>query len=305
MKIKIDPTAVALMDDPIMLGIMDDGPGRLAGGEPRPMRQAGTGLARREGLMLLAASVLTACAPKGAGKTPPIDLFAAASLREVLDALAADHLQQTGRTVRTTYAGSAQLARQIEQGAPADLFISADEAWMDWLQTRGLLETGTRRRVAGNDLVLIAPIGTSDESVDLTSTTALERRLGDGRLAVADAGVPAGRYGRQALTHLGLWPTVESRLAPGDSVRAALALVARGEAPLGIVYATDARAEPRVRVMATFPAGSHVPIVYPAARLRRARGGGDARAAQAFLDRMSSAQGQAVFQRFGFTRLPS
>ncbi|WP_339930224.1 molybdate ABC transporter substrate-binding protein [uncultured Brevundimonas sp.] len=252
--------------------------------------------------MLLAATVLTGCAPREAAGPPPIDLFAAASLREVLDALAAEHLQQTDRTVRITYAGSAQLARQIDLGAPAGLFVSADEAWMDWLDARGLVETATRRRVAGNALVLIAPIGTADAIVDLTSAAALTHRLGDGRLAMADAGVPAGRYGQEALTRLGLWSSVENRLAPGDSVRAALALVARGETPLGIVYATDARAEPRVRVVATFPANSHAPIVYPVARLRRSQGGGDAVAAQAFLDLMTSAQGQAVFQRFGFTR---
>ena len=268
------------------------------------MRQADTGMGRREGLILLAASVLTACTARGAGEVPPIDLFAAASLREVLDALAADHLQRTGRIVRITYAGSAQLARQIAQGAPADLFVSADESWMDWLDARGLVETATRRRVAGNELVLVAPTGTPADAVDLTSPTALERRLGNGRLAMADDSVPAGRYGRQALIQLGLWSRVEDSLAPGDSVRAALALVARGEVPLGIVYATDALAEPAVRVVATFPATSHVPISYPAARLKRPQGGGDPVAAQAFLDRMSSAEGQAVFRRFGFNRPP-
>ena len=259
-------------------------------------------MGRREGLMLLAATVLTACTPGGGRGAPPIDLFAAASLREVLDVLAADHLRQTGRTVRVTYAGSAQLARQIDQGAPADLFVSADELWMDWLQARSLVETETRRLVAGNTLVLIAPVGTGDAPVDLGSAAALDARLGEGRLAMADVSVPAGRYGQQALIHLGLWSGVEGRLAPGDSVRAALALVARGEVSLGVVYATDACAEARVRVVATFPADSHVPIVYPAARLRRVQGGGDAVAAQAFLDRMSNAGGQAVFQRFGFTR---
>lgn len=273
-------------------------------GEAGLMRQAGTGMGRREGLMLLAATVLTACAPRSSAEAPPIDLFAAASLREVLDALAADHLQRSGRTVRVTYAGSAQLARQIEQGAPADLFISADEVWMDWLQARNLIETATRQRVAGNTLVLIVPAGSDVAPVDLGSVVALDERLGDGRLAMADVSVPAGRYGQQALTHLGLWSGVEHRLAPGDSVRAALALVARGEAPLGVVYATDARAEPGVRAVATFPADSHEPIVYPAARLRRVQGGGDAMAAQAFLDLMASAEGQAVFRRFGFTRPP-
>lgn len=269
---------------------------------PGPMGQAGTGMARREGLMLLAATVLTGCTPRRGAGPPPIDLFAAASLREVLDALAAEHLRRTGRTVRATYAGSAQLAQQIARRAPADLFVSADEAWMDWLDERGLVETATRRRIAGNDLVLIAPVGSTDAPMDMTSAIALERRLGDGRLAMADVSVPAGRYGQQALAHLGLWSSVEYRLAPGDSVRAALALVARGEVPLGVVYATDAHAEPRVRVLANFPAASHVPIVYPAARLRRSSGGGDAVAAQAFLDLMSSAEGQVVFGRFGFTR---
>lgn len=268
------------------------------------MNQTGAGLGRREGLMLLAATVLTACAPREKAGRPPIDLFAAASLREVLDALAADHLRQTGRTVRITYAGSAQLARQIDHGAPADLFVSADEAWMDWLEERGRIEAATRTRVAGNGLVLIAPVGSADAPVDLASAIALDRRLGDGRLAMADASVPAGRYGQQALTHLGLWSGIEDQLAPGDSVRAALALVARGEAPLGVVYATDARAEPGVQVVATFPPDSHVPILYPAARLRRSSDG-DAVAAQAFLDRMMSAGGQAVFQRFGFTRPPA
>lgn len=254
--------------------------------------------------MLAVATVLTACTPRKPGDSP-IDLFAAASLREVLDALAAHHLQRTGRTVRITYAGSAQLARQIDQGAPADLFVPADEAWMDWLDGRGRIETATRRPIAGNRLVLIAPVGTAEVPVDLGSAEALERRLGDGRLAIADAGVPAGRYGQQALTGLGLWASVEHRLAPGDSVRAALALVARGEAPLGVVYATDADAEPRVRVVATFPATSHVAIVYPAARVRRSSGSGDPLAAQAFLDLMSSPEGQAMFQRFGFTRPPA
>ena len=268
------------------------------------MRQAGTGMVRREGLLLLAAGFLTACSPPEVPGLPPIDLFAAASLREVLDAVAADFQQRTGRTVRATYAGSAQLARQIEQGAPADLLVSADEAWMDWLVERDLIEPDTRRRIAGNGLVLIAPIGSPDVAVDLTSAAALTDRLGDGRLAIADVGVPAGRYGREALTHLNLWPGVKDRLAPGDSVRAALAMVARNEAPLGLVYATDARAEPGVRVVATFPAASHVPISYPAARLRRSQGGGDAVAAQAFLDHVSSVSGQAVFQRFGFTRPP-
>ncbi|MDO9586670.1 MAG: molybdate ABC transporter substrate-binding protein [Brevundimonas sp.] len=255
--------------------------------------------------MLLAATALAACAPPRPGGPAPIDLFAAASLREVMDAAVADHLRRSGQTVRATYAGSAQLARQIAQGAPADLFMSADESWMDWLDQRGLIDPSARRRLAGNGLVLVAPVSSPDAPVDLTSPTGLAERLGDGRLAVAEAATPAGRYGQEALTRLNLWPGVKDRLAPGDDVRAALALVARGEAPLGLVYATDALAEPRVRVVAAFPPASHPPIAYSAAPVRRRDGAGDPVAAQAFLDLLAGADGQALFRRFGFAPPPA
>ena len=264
------------------------------------MTKAEAGIGRRTGLMLLAATALAACAPGRPAETAPIDLFAAASLREVLDAAVVDYQSRSGWTVRATYAGSAQLARQIAQGAPADLFIAADVAWMDWLDQRGLIETSARRSLASNRLVLIAPVSSSDASVDLTSPSALTARLGDGRLAMAEPAVPAGRYGLEALTRLNLWPAVEHRLAPGDDVRAALALVAHGEAPLGLVYATDALIEPRVRVVATFPPDSHAPIVYPAAPVRRRDDAGDPEGARAFLAFLASVEGQAVFRRFGF-----
>lgn len=269
------------------------------------MASAGGVIGRREGLILLAATALTACARRGSEPQAPIRLFAAASLREVLDAAAGEHGRRTGLATLATYGGSAQLARQIEQGAPADLFISADESWMDWLDQRGLIESSARRRVAGNSLVLIAPVSTPDGLVDLTSRVDLRARLGDGRLAIAEASVPAGRYGREALTRLNLWSEVENRLAPAADVRAALALVARGEAPLGVVYATDARAEPRVRVAAVFPAASHTPIVYSAAPVRRRDDSGDPDAARAFLDALGGAEGQALFQRFGFAPPPA
>jgi molybdate transport system substrate-binding protein len=254
--------------------------------------------------MLLAATALAACTPRRGTGPVPVDLFAAASLREVLHAAIVDHQRRSGRTVRAIYAGSAQLARQIEQGAPADLFISADEAWMDWLEQRGLTEPEARRRLASNSLVLIAPATAPATSVNLASPTDLAARLGDGRLAIAEANVPAGRYGREALTRLNLWRSVEDRLAPGDDVRAALALVARGEAPLGVVYATDARAEARVRVVATFPATSHPLIAYSAAPVQRQDGAGDPAAAKAFLDFLDGADGQALFRRFGFAPAP-
>lgn len=264
------------------------------------MAKAEAGFGRRTGLMLLAATALAACAPRRPARSSPIDLFAAASLREVLDAAVADYRRRSGQTVRATYAGSAQLARQIEQGAPADLFISADGAWMDWLDQRGLIEASARRDLAANRLVLIAPASASGGAVDLAAPDAFAARLGDGRLAMAEAAVPAGRYGQQALTRLDLWPGVRNRLAPVADVRAALALVARGEAPLGVVYATDARVEPRVRVAATFPAASHAPIVYPGAPVRRRDGAGDPEGARAFLDVLAGAEGQALFRRFGF-----
>lgn len=269
------------------------------------MTTAGAGMGRREGLMLLAATALAACAPRRPAGPMLIELFAAASLREVLDAAAAEHQRRTGRTVRATYAGSAKLARQIARGAPADLFISADEGWMDWLDQRGLVETSARRRLAGNALVLVAPVAASGDPVDLTSPAEFIDRLGGGRLAIADSSTPAGRYGEQALVRLNLWSRVEDRRAPGDDVRAALSLVARGAVPLGVVYATDARAEPRVRVVATFPASSHDPISYPAAPVRRPDGAGDPVAAQAFLDMLTGAEGQAVFRRFGFAPAPA
>ena len=266
------------------------------------MTNAG-GIGRRNGVMLLAAAALVACAPRRAGLAP-IGLFAAASLREVLDAAIVDYQRHSGRSVRATYAGSALLARQIERGAPADLFVSADEVWMDWLQQRGLIESAARRRLASNRLVLIAPATTSITSVNLASPNGVPARLGDGRLAIAEASVPAGRYSREALTRLNLWESVEDRLAPGDDVRAALALVARGETPLGVVYSTDARAEPRVRVVANFPASSHPPITYSAAPVQRQDGSGDPAGAKAFLDFLNGADGQALLRRFGFAPAP-
>jgi len=267
------------------------------------MAEEGESIDRRAGLLLLAATALVACSPRRVDPSL-IDLFAAASLREVLDAVVADYRRCSGKTVRVTYAGSSQLARQIAQGAPADLFIAADEAWMDWLDQRGLIETSARRSLASNQLVLIAPVAASDEPVDLTAPAAIAARLGEGRLAMAETAVPAGRYGQEALTRLNLWSAVKDRRGPADDVRAALAMVARGEAPLGLVYATDARVEPRVRVVATLPAGSHAPIVYSAAPVRPLDGAGDPVGARAFLGFLAGTQGQSVFRRFGFAPVP-
>lgn len=221
-----------------------------------------------------------------------VTVFAAASLKDALDEVAGAWRGATGGAATVSYAGSSALARQIEAGAPADVFISANAAWMDALQREGLLAPATRRDLLGNALVLVAPAGAPPLAL-----ADLPGALGDGRLAMAlyDA-VPAGIYGREALTSLGLWEALEDRVAQADNVRAALALVATGEAPYGIVYASDAAAEPRVEVVARFPDGSHPDIVYPAAAVAE----GDVAAATAFLDYLETPPADAIFAAHGF-----
>ena len=225
-------------------------------------------------------------------------VFAAASLKTALDRIAAAWRTETGEAATISYAASSTLAKQIENGAPAELFISADEDWMDYLQERQLIDPKTRIDLLGNRLVLIAPAATGS-STKIAPGFPLAALLGDGRLAMADPGaVPAGRYGRAALEKLGVWSTVEHRIAAAENVRAALLLVARGEAPLGIVYQTDAAAEPGVRIVGTFPPDSHPPIVYPMALTPAA--GAEARELAAYL--RGPAAG-ALFEGQGFTML--
>jgi molybdate transport system substrate-binding protein len=248
---------------------------------------------------LLSAIVgLGACSCTSAADDPPAHLlvFAAASLTDALGEIGAEYETRMRRSVTFSFAASSVLARQIEAGARADLFVSADEEWMDYLQQRGLVAPQSRRDIAGNRLVLIA-LAESDVRVDIDDAVALGAALGSGRLSIADPDiVPAGRYARASLEKLGAWKTVEGRLARAENVRVALAYVARGEAPLGIVYATDARIEPRVRVVAAFPASSHPPIRYPAALTRSA----SAHAAD-LLDFIVGPRGRAILARHGFT----
>lgn len=247
-------------------------------------------------LVPLAAMLLMA-APAAAER---IDVSAAASLKTALDAVAADWEARTGDEVRIAYAGSPQLARQIGQGAPADIFISAAPEWMDTLQQRGLIDPESRHDLLGNSLVLIAA-GRDAAPVDLGPGLDLAGLLGDERLAMALVdSVPAGVYGKAALTTLGQWDAVAPKVAQAENVRAALALVATGEAPLGIVYATDAHAQPGVTVVATFPDDSHPPITYPAALTAAAAGKPQARA---FLDALHGPEARAVFAAQGFTVL--
>lgn len=200
----------------------------------------------------------------GGAQPADVTVFAAASLKNALDAIADAFRNETGKRIAISYAASSALARQIEQGAPADMFISADLDWMDYLQARNLIRPESRRNLVGNRLVLVAPTS-GGRAVEL-KPGALAAALGNGRLAMANVvAVPAGKYGKAALEHLGLWSEAAGRLAESENVRAALTFVARGEAPLGIVYESDAKAEPGVKVVARFPETSHPPIVYPAA----------------------------------------
>jgi molybdate transport system substrate-binding protein len=192
-------------------------------------------------------------------------VFAAASMKTALDAVAAAWKAQTGKTVSIAYASSATLAKQIEQGAPADLFISADHKWMDYLEKAKLIRAGTRRNLLGNKLVLIEP-GDADVKLEIAKGFDLAGAANDGKIAVcAIDSCPGGIYAKEALESLGVFAGIEPKLAQADNVRNALNLVARGEAKFGIVYATDARADPNVKLVGTFPASSHGPIVYPVA----------------------------------------
>jgi molybdate transport system substrate-binding protein len=227
--------------------------------------------------------------------TAPVTVFAAASLKNALDEALAAYTARTGVPARASYAASSAIARQIEQGAPADLFISADVDWMDYLAGKGLIAAGSRRDLLSNHLALVAPAASSI-SLRIARGMALAAALGADRLAVAGPDVPAGRYAQSSLTALGVWDSVKDRLARGESVRATMAFVAMGETPLGIVYDTDAKVEPRVRVVALFPDDSHPPIVYPAAQVAGARSP-HAADCLAFLE---GPEAGAIFRRYGF-----
>ncbi|MEO5586196.1 MAG: molybdate ABC transporter substrate-binding protein [Novosphingobium sp.] len=249
-------------------------------------------VARSIAALALLCSALAAAAAQG---RPPL-VLAAASLQEALTAAAQRWSAKGHPRPVVSFAASSALARQVEAGAPADLFVSADEEWMNYLAQRRLLQPRTRVSFLTNDLVLIAPAARVTR-LTIGPRFPLARALGEGRLAMADPiAVPAGKYGKEALTRLGVWASVERKIAAGENVRAALALVARGEAPLGIVYATDARAAPGVRIVGTFPASSHGPISYPLAMLARSRNP----EAEGFRRFLISAEGKAVFRRFGF-----
>lgn len=250
------------------------------------------------------AALLSLCltVPAGAGKgnepavSTPVVIFAAASLKNALDEAVAAWGKETGKTAKVSYAGSNALAKQIESGAPADLFLSADTAWMDYAQTNGTILPETRVDLLRNAIVLIAP---KDSAAKLAIEPGLDlaAALAGGRLAMANVdAVPAGKYGKASLERLGAWDGVRDRIAQAENVRAALLLVSRGEAPLGIVYATDAAADPAVRIVGRFPADSHPPIVYPAARTKESRN----EDAAGLLGYLRGAAARAIFEAHGF-----
>ena len=226
-----------------------------------------------------------------------VTVFAAASLKEALDAAVHSFESSSGNRVTVSYAGSNALARQIESGAPADIFISADTDWIDYVESRNLAVPGSKKTLLGNDLVLIAPAA-SRVQVKLAPGVDIAAILGDKRIALANPdAVPAGKYAKTAFTALGAWNAIEGKVAAADNVRAALALVARGETPLGVVYRTDAMAEKNVRVVDAFPVGTHPPIVYPMVVLKRST----TPAATALAAYLAGPEARATFAKFGFS----
>jgi molybdate transport system substrate-binding protein len=248
---------------------------------------------------LLLALPLALALPSPATAQTPVTVFAAASLKNALDEASAAYAKDSGTPpARISYAASSVLAKQIEQGAPADVFLSADSDWMDYLAGKGLLKAGGRVDLFTNHLALIA---SKDSTVMLTIKPRfpLAAALGGGRLAMAGPDVPAGRYGQASLTALGVWDQVKDRTARAENVRAALQFVARGEAQLGIVYDTDAKAEPGVKVVGIFPDASHPKIVYPGAVVAASTAPG----AAAFVAWLKSAKAGTIFKKYGFAGL--
>jgi len=228
-----------------------------------------------------------------------VTVFAAASLKNALDAVNDACAADVGEKATISYAASSALAKQIEEGAPADVFMSADLDWMKYLSDKNLTKKDTETQLLGNSIVLVAPAGSS-VALKIAPNFDLAGTLGDGKLAMANVeAVPAGKYGKAALEKLGVWAAVEGKVAQAENVRAALALVATGEAPLGIVYKTDASAEPKVKVVDTFPADSHPAIVYPVAQTAESKDDDT----PAFLACLKSAKAKELFEGQGFTVL--
>ena len=251
--------------------------------------------------LLFLALVLTCglAGPPALAEDTTLTVFAAASMKNALDDIDAAFTAKTGVKVSASYAASSTLAKQIEQGAPADIFVSADTDWMDYATAKKTIDEPTRVNLLGNSIVLIAPKDSKIDNVTIAPGFDLAKLAGDGKIATGDVkSVPVGKYAKAALEKLGAWQAAEPKFAMADSVRAALTLVARGEAVLGIVYSTDAKVEPGVKVVGTFPADSHPPIIYPVAATTTAKP-----EAKSYLDYLHSQAAKAVLEKYGFTYL--
>jgi molybdate transport system substrate-binding protein len=247
----------------------------------------------------LAAALSAAIVAPALAQDKTLTVFAAASMKNALDDVNAAFLKANGTKVTMSYGASSALARQLEHGAPADVFASADLEWMDYSAEKKTIRNDTRVNLLGNRLVLIAPKDSRVDNVAINPGFDLARLAGDGRIATGEVNsVPAGKYARAALGTLGIWRFVEKKLAMAENVRAALALVARGEAVLGIVYETDAKAEPGVKIVGAFPADAHPAIVYPVAATVNAKP-----VAAAYLAFLRSAAAKTIFEQYGFTFL--
>ncbi|RTE89121.1 MULTISPECIES: molybdate ABC transporter substrate-binding protein [Bradyrhizobium] len=252
---------------------------------------------------LLTAFVILATAPlsPAAAEDKTITVFAAASMKNALDEVNAAYTAKTGIRFSVSYAASSVLARQIEQGAPADVFVSADTDWMDYAIARKTIDEASRVNLLGNSIVLIAPKDSKIDNVAITQGFDLAKLAGDGRIATGDVkSVPAGKYAKAALEKLGAWQAAEAKFAMAESVRAALTLVARGEANLGIVYSTDAKVEPGVKIVGTFPADSHPAIIYPVAATTIAKAG-----TSDYLAFLRSSGAKTILEKYGFKFLVS
>lgn len=232
----------------------------------------------------------------GAPARADVVVFAAASATDAVNDIGKAYVATGGAAIVPSYASSSTLAKQIESGAPASIFLSADERWMDYLADRNLLAAGSRLNLLGNRVVLVAPKD-STAKIDIVPGFPLAKLLGDGRLAVGDPShVPVGAYTQKALEKLGVWDSVQNKLAPADSVRAALAFVERGETPFGVVYETDAAISDKVKVVGLFPEDSHPPVVYPAALIA----GKDSTEAKAFFAFLQGPEAKTIFRKYGF-----
>ncbi|HZD90432.1 MAG TPA: molybdate ABC transporter substrate-binding protein [Pseudolabrys sp.] len=241
-----------------------------------------------------------AAAPQPAAAQDRLTVFAAASMRNALDDVDKAFTKASGTKVTASYAASSALAKQLAQGAPADVYVSANVKWMDYLQKQKLIRDQTRVNLLGNSLVLIAPQSSKLDHVTVKEGFDITKLAGSGRIAVADTkAVPAGLYAKAALKALHAWKAAEPKLAQAENVRATLAYVARGETPLGIVYSTDAQIEPKVKVVGVFPEDSHPPIKYPVAAMK----GATSKAVGAYLHFLRTPQAKAIFERYGFTFL--